>query len=88
MENTFNNVNVIVGGDDERSVTIVRARKPTHNTSRVIHSPEIVVRYFSEEEVARFRGIQLTSPNIENNGIIASIWEKCTSLVASKDKRK
>lgn len=87
MKENLNKINVIVGNGDERSVTIVKKRNPSHNASRVIHTPEIVVRYFSDEDMERLRKIHISLPTKEQSRRFHTILGKYAPYIIGKGKK-
>lgn len=87
MKENLDNINVIVGNDDERSVTIVKDKRPSHNSSRIINTPEIVVRYFSDEDMERLREIHISLPTKGPSAKFHTILGKCVHYVIGKGKK-
>ena len=88
MKENLDNINVIVGKNDERSVTIVKGGKPSHNPSRIIHTPEIVVRYFSDEDMERLREIHISLPAKAQSAKLHTILGKYVHYVVGKKGKK
>lgn len=87
MKEVLNKINVIVESSDENYMTIVKEAKPSHNSSRVIRNPEIVVRYFSDEDMDRLREIQLSSRPSGQSSRWSELVEKYTSFMRDKEKK-
>lgn len=86
MKEPLEDINVIVRDNCDNTITITRDIRPTHNSSRVIRTPEIVVGYFTEEYLERLQDIHFTTvsePKHETKGI----WEKYVSHVIHKNKK-
>lgn len=86
MKEPLQDINVVVKGNSDNTITITRDIRPTHNSARVVHKPEIVVSYFTDEDLERFHGIHI-EPLSASKHEIKDFWEKCVSHVIHKNKK-
>ena len=86
MKDPLQNINVVVKGNSDNTITITRDIRPTHNTARVAHKPEIVVSYFTDEDLERFHDIYVEYVSGSKHEI-KDFWEKCISHVIHKNKK-
>ena len=86
MKESLEDIGVVVKGNSDNTVTITRDIRPTHNSARVIRMPEVVVAYFSDEELAHLRSIHI-SPSISPKEDLKGKWEKYVSYVVHKTKK-
>ena len=86
MKKPLQDINVVIKGNNDNTITITRDIRPTHNSARVVHKPEIVVSYFTDEDLERFHGIRF-EPASESKNEIKELWEKCVSYVIHKNKK-
>lgn len=79
MEGTIKESDLIVKENSDNTVTIVRNERPTHNASRIVRSPEINVRCFSDAEIEQLRRIDVSAIYCEIPNKRSSFWEKYVS---------
>ena len=79
MKGTIEMADIIVKGHSDNTVTIVRNDRPTHNASRIVRSPEINVRCFSDAEIEHLRKIDVSAIYCEIPNERCSFWEKYVS---------
>ena len=84
MKETIDVADVIVRDSDNNTVIIARNGKPTHNSARVVKSPEIVVNCFSNAEISRLRDIDVSKIVIKPSTDICSFFGKYIPFVIDK----
>ena len=84
MKESHEVIGVVVRDNSDNTVTITRDVRPTHNASRVVRTPEVVVAYFNDEELAHLRSIHVT-PSTSPKGDFRSKWEKYVCHVIKKN---
>lgn len=85
MKEPLKKICVIVKHKDNSTITITRYTRPTHNSARVFRTPEIVVGYFTDAEIERFRGIQKNT-SLGSNRDIKNVWDRYVSHLKHKKK--
>lgn len=86
MRESLDKISVVVKGNDDNTITISREIRPTHNVARVVHSPEIVVGYFSREDLRRLQDVKIEVVKEPKHGT-REIWERYVSHVINKNKK-
>ena len=86
MRESLDKINVVVKGNDDNTITISKEIRPSHNVARVVHSPEIVVGYFSREELNRLQDINIQIVE-ESKHVTRGMWERYVSHVINKNKK-
>lgn len=86
MKETIEDVGVVVTGNSDNTVTITRGIRPSHNSERIIRTPEVVVAYFSDEELRHLRSIHI-DPTTSSKSDIREKWDRYVSHVIHKRKK-